>query len=156
MSTHPHIHPAAQREIDDTHLRYLSIANYIYAAFNAVGALVAVGMVMLLAGSAAVGGFPFRAPEVPGGGAFFVLIAAVVLVFMFCNTALQFLLARCLQQRRAHAFCFVVAILTALNMPVGTILGVLTLVVLMRPTVKHQFDEEQRRRDGLDIAAALG
>ena len=37
-------------------------------------------------------------------------------------------------------FCFVIACLACMQMPLGTILGVFTIIVLARPSVKEMFD----------------
>jgi len=47
---------------------------------------------------------------------------------------------RNLAKRRHHTFCLVVAAISCIFMPFGTILGVLTIIVLMRPSVKGLFE----------------
>ncbi len=153
-STNPYLDPVAQRELDERHLRYLVIANYVYAAFQAIGLLVMVVILMLFTGAAAFGGFPQGDPDAQVAGVAITVIGGLVLVILLISTALQFLLARFLDQRRGHTFCFVLSILNALNVPIGTVLGVLTLIVLMRPTVQHTFELEKRRRDANEVAAA--
>ncbi|MCW5965146.1 MAG: hypothetical protein KIT83_13995 [Bryobacterales bacterium] len=156
MSTIPLIDPAAQRRMDDEHLRYLVIANYIYAAFHALGLLVAIGVVLFLSGAIALGGVFGGGSDERIAGAMMGVIGSLVIVLLLASTVLQFLLARFLDQRRGHTYCFVVSILNCLNMPFGTILGIFTLIVLMRPSVQHIFEEEKRRRDAAEIAAARG
>ena len=51
--------------------------------------------------------------------------------------------ARFLVQRRNHRFCLVLAGVTCLFMPLGTILGVFTLIVLMRDSVQQSFQSPQ-------------
>ena len=46
---------------------------------------------------------------------------------------------RCLSQQRRYLLCMIVAGLACLFTPIGTILGVFTLVVLLRPQVKAAF-----------------
>ena len=43
-------------------------------------------------------------------------------------------------QRRNRSFCFVVACLSCFNVPLGTILGIFTILVLNRPSVQAGFD----------------
>jgi hypothetical protein len=50
---------------------------------------------------------------------------------------------RCLKKRERYTFCLVVAAISCLNMPVGTALGVFTIIVLMRPSVKELFGVTQ-------------
>ena len=45
----------------------------------------------------------------------------------------------CLLGYRARTFCLVVAGFNCVNMPLGTILGVFTIVVLLRPAVTARF-----------------
>jgi hypothetical protein len=49
------------------------------------------------------------------------------------------LAGRFLAQRVYYTFCFVVAALECIFVPFGTILGVFTIVVLQRSTVKEMF-----------------
>ena len=50
-----------------------------------------------------------------------------------------FLAARYLAARRRHMFCVVVAAISCAFSPLGTVLGVFTLIVLYRPSVREQF-----------------
>ncbi len=49
------------------------------------------------------------------------------------------LAGRKLARRRSWTFCLVVASIECLFMPYGTVLGVFTIIVLLRPTVKELF-----------------
>jgi len=53
---------------------------------------------------------------------------------------LKFTVARRLRQRRSWVFCIVVAALSCIGIPFGTALGVFTLLVLSRHSVKCMFD----------------
>ncbi|MGH9868132.1 MAG: hypothetical protein ACREAA_08220 [Candidatus Polarisedimenticolia bacterium] len=46
---------------------------------------------------------------------------------------------RCLARRRRYMFCMVMAALSCVAFPFGTVLGVLTLLVLSRPSVRQRF-----------------
>ena len=46
---------------------------------------------------------------------------------------------RHLQQRRRHTFCLVMAAVACMFMPFGTVLGVFSIIVLIRPSVKELF-----------------
>jgi hypothetical protein len=52
-----------------------------------------------------------------------------------------FLCARNLTHRRKWTFVFVIACIQCINMPLGTILGIFTIIVLQRPGVKALFDQ---------------
>jgi hypothetical protein len=45
----------------------------------------------------------------------------------------------CLLRYRARTFCLFVAGLNCINIPLGTVLGIFTLLVLLRPTVAARF-----------------
>lgn len=49
------------------------------------------------------------------------------------------LAGRFIVRRKHYIFCLVIASLNCLFMPFGTILGVFTIVVLIRPSVKALF-----------------
>jgi hypothetical protein len=73
-------------------------------------------------------------------GVIFVVFPAL---FILCGWTLAVLLAvagRCLARRKGYTFCLVVAGISCLFMPFGTILGVFTIVVLTRPSVKRLFN----------------
>ena len=44
-----------------------------------------------------------------------------------------------LRQRRRHTFCVVMAAIGCAFMPFGTVLGIFTLIVLTKPTVRSLF-----------------
>jgi len=50
-----------------------------------------------------------------------------------------FLTGRFLAKRKRYMFCLVIACVECLFMPFGTVLGVFTIIVLMRPSVKELF-----------------
>ena len=62
--------------------------------------------------------------------------------YLLVGLAFALLLAfagRSLQKRRRYTYCFVIACIACLFMPVGTVLGVFTIVVLSRTSVKTLF-----------------
>jgi hypothetical protein len=46
---------------------------------------------------------------------------------------------RFLSQRRRYLFCMVIAAIGCMFMPFGTVLGIFTIIILQRPSVKEQF-----------------
>ena len=66
------------------------------------------------------------------GGSTFILIGWTYAIAMFFA-------GRCLQSHRRPTFCFVIAVLSCLHAPIGTVLGVFTIIVLQRPSVKELF-----------------
>jgi len=51
---------------------------------------------------------------------------------------------RCLSSLSKYTFCIVMAGILCLFMPLGTVLGVFTIIVLMRPAVKGLFSGSER------------
>jgi len=50
---------------------------------------------------------------------------------------------RCLAKRKHYMFCLVIAAISCIFMPFGTVLGVFTIIVLMRPSVKELFASDK-------------
>lgn len=64
------------------------------------------------------------------------------LLFMLCAWTLATLIiitGKKMTMRVSYTFCLVIAGIECLFMPLGTILGVFTIIVLSRPSVKSQF-----------------
>ena len=68
-----------------------------------------------------------------GVGAFIILIGWTLAVCLVVA-------GRMLSRRRHYTFCTVIAGISCLFMPFGTVLGIFTLLVLTRPSVKALFD----------------
>lgn len=137
--------PFSPPDQDAEHLRLLAIFHYIWAALLAVMSLIpvvhlALGIAML------TGVFPTPPASHSGGppvqwvGWFFVAIGGSIIVFGETLAALTFAAGRSLSQRRRRTFVIVIAVLNCFHMPIGTALGVFTILVLSRPTVKNAFD----------------
>jgi hypothetical protein len=127
---------------DEEHLRLLKIFYYIFGGITVFQASiplihVAIGIIILVAASA--GGGEDAAPPALVGLLFVCIGGAIVLVgwaFAIC----AFLAARSLSRRTAYTFCFAIAVLSCLLIPYGTVLGVFTIIVLLRPSVKALFE----------------
>ena len=63
------------------------------------------------------------------------------MIFVWVIALLITLSGRRLLQHRSRTFCIIVAALMCLSIPFGTILGVFTLIVLSRPSVRQLFGE---------------
>lgn len=76
-------------------------------------------------------------------GWMFVILPAAFIIFGLVMAICVAIAGRCLQQRRNYTFCLVIAGIECMFMPIGTVLGVFTIIVLLRPTVKELFDVSQ-------------
>ena len=59
-----------------------------------------------------------------------------------------------LRHQRWRTFCFVISILLCLSLPIGTVMGVLSLILLTKPETKQLFSSENRLHGDSDIAGA--
>jgi hypothetical protein len=131
---------------DVEHLRLLRLGFYIMAGMTGLMSLFSllwVGMGVLFTSGAF---FPANAS--PSGdpramGVFFLVVGLVVLLLGLATTYLTFLTGRYLGNRRHSTFCMVMAGLCCLQIPWGTVIGVCTIMVLSRPSVKGMFGHNQ-------------
>ena len=125
---------------DEDQLKLLSILYYVW------GGLTACFSCFGLVYSLVIGGVLTAASQEPNGpppwvGGLVFIIIGVAILFAIAVAVLTIMTGRNLAQRRAYTFCFVMAVITCLSVPVGTALGVFTLIVLMRPSVKQLFGQ---------------
>lgn len=131
---------------DVQHLKLLCIFHYIVAGITAlVGCF---PIIHLAVGIAVLSGSFSPQPNDPAAallmGWMFTGIAGVMIVAMWSFAVVVAFAGRFLQQRRRWTFCVVVAGLECMLMPFGTVLGVFTIIVLLRPSVRELFGDEDR------------
>ena len=73
-------------------------------------------------------------------GWFFVVGGLTIMISGMTLGMLSFVVARYLRLHVKHTFCFVVACITCVFQPLGTILGVFSIIVLIRESVKQLFN----------------
>ena len=128
---------------DAEHLRLLSIFHYVVAAMTALFA--SFPIIHLVVGAAMVF-LPGRFGDSKGGeppvmvGIFFMAFAGAWIVVGWTLAICMVIAGRKLAQRKRYLFCLVVAGFTAVScMPFGTVLGIFTILVLVRPSMKQAF-----------------
>jgi len=128
---------------DAEHLRLLSIFHYVVAGMQALFALFP--LIHFLVGAALVF-FPDKMGEGKPGdqpafvGFFLMGFAALWMLVGLSLAVCTFIAGRSLGQRRRYMFCLIVAGVECVTcMPFGTVLGVFTILVLLRPSVKQAF-----------------
>jgi hypothetical protein len=130
---------------DQEHLRLLSVFHYVMAGFAglfSLFALIYVGLGALMLSGKMPSATPPTATSAHGdlvGGWIFLSMGAVFFVFALVGVTLNFLAGRSLARRERRTLCSVVAVLNCFHMPLGTLLGVFTLIVLARPSVQALF-----------------
>jgi len=127
---------------DADQLRLLSIFHYVVAAAAMLFALFPV--IHLVVGlSLLTGNFgPPTSQDAPFGrqmGCLFVAIPSALILMGLTFGVLLIIAGRNLAARRSYTYCLVMAGVACAFMPFGTVLGVLTILVLMRESVKAEF-----------------
>jgi hypothetical protein len=132
------------RNEDAEHLRLLVIFHYICAGLVALFAsfflaYIVIGILMV------IGAIPVKdnngAPAPHWLGFIMIFIGLIPICFGWGLAILLFLSARYMSARRRRIFSFVIACVDCAFMPFGTILGVFTIIVLSRPSVKAIYGE---------------
>lgn len=134
--------PTPQENTDAEHLRLLAIFHYIVSGLAAFFACIPVIHLV-------IGLFMIFAPQRfgPGNnqppafiGWFFVGMASFIITAGWTFAILVLIAGRLIARRKHYQFCFVVACVECIFMPFGTVLGVFTILVLNRSTVKQLFN----------------
>lgn len=130
----------------DDHLQILAIFHYVVAGIATLISLFPAIHLLIGIGLFTVG---FLEPKVLFPmqivGGFFILFASF---WIFCGLSFAICLAvagRSLQRRRRYQYCLVMAGVTCMFMPFGTVLGVFTIILLLKEDVKAQFQHPTAR-----------
>jgi hypothetical protein len=130
--------------IDEEHLRLLAIGHYITGGLCIGFASIFIFHFVFL-------GFMAASPELfaPPSGThvappdgllrIFAVVLGMFIVAGWAFGGLTIYVGRCIKRRVRRTLTFVVACLNTLFIPVGTVLGVFTLIVLSRPSVKRLY-----------------
>ena len=121
---------------DLDHLKLLGILHTIWGALAIVGGSLFGLLYIVLASGGNMEVSGNLSPEAARGIFFGIGIVAVVSTAIY--GILLIIAGGKLRKQRAYGFCFFVGILDLLTFP-GIVLGIFTLIVLMRPTVKELF-----------------
>ena len=128
---------------DAEHLRLLSIFHYVLAGLIGLfGCMpfihVGIGVVFITGNMPSNGNGP-----PPEFGWIFVVAGSMAIIFAWTVAILLLVAAGRLKKRRSWTFCFVTACVSCMFMPPGTALGVFTILVLVRDSVKASFAQAQ-------------
>jgi len=124
---------------DLEHLRLLSIFHYVVAGLTALFSLIP--SFHLFFGLAMATGAMDNGDDTfaRGMGWFFVVFATLFISLGLTLATCLAVAGRKLARQEGYTFCLVVAGFACMLMPFGTVLGVFTIVVLMRESVKKLF-----------------
>jgi hypothetical protein len=138
--------PPALPDQDQEHLRLLVIFHYVVAGMLALFSffpLIYVGIgVMALVSPEAMGGDAQPPPE--WFGWLFIFLGAVFALFGWAMAVCAFISGRRMARRRGRMFSFVMAAILCLFMPFGTVLGLFTIIVLNRQSVRQLYETERK------------
>lgn len=136
--------PNYQAFEDASHLRYLAIAHYVTGGLTALFSCFPIFHVAM-GGMMIAGNSPFGPMTSPGGpdmqifGWMMLIMGSVFILLGWSFAVMLILTGRWLSARKNHTFCFVVACIHCISVPLGTLVGVFTIIVLSRPSVKALF-----------------
>lgn len=133
---------------DDEQIRLLSIFHYVVSGLAGLFSLFPLlhlifGLFIVFAGESFDDG---KGPPPAFVGWLFVGFAAVFITLGLILAGCVLAAGRFLTQRRNYTFCLVMASVECVFMPFGTVLGVFTIIVLMRDSVKQQFVQRQTQQ----------
>lgn len=139
-----------QTQADLSHLKTLAIIYYVFGGLALTGMLcgglyVVMGGAVMAAGASGAAtntGSGDPAGAMAGGGMIMGMGLCMVIIPALFG-ALYIYSGRCLQQQKKRTLSMVVAGFACLSVPLGTILGIFTFIVLSRPSVKALYDARE-------------
>ena len=123
---------------DSEHLKLLAIFHYVVAGMTALFACIPF-LHFFMGLALTTGAFPDTGPEAQTVGIFIMVFAGLFIVAGWTLAAFIAFAGRSLQKRTRYIYCLVMAGVECIFMPFGTVLGVFTIIVLMRDSVKELF-----------------
>jgi hypothetical protein len=132
---------AQQSLIDEEHLKLLSIFHYVTAGLSAFFSCIPFIHLFIGIGLILFGEKMGHGGDAPPAflGWIFVIFALLFIFLGWTHAILIFLAGRFIGTRTHHTYCFVIACVECFFMPIGTILGVFTIIILSRRSVKALF-----------------
>jgi hypothetical protein len=127
---------------DEEHLRLLSIFHYVVSGLTALFACIPIihltlGLILILSPKS----FTDNHSEGPLAfvGWLFVILGATIILTGWTLAVMIFLTGRFLAKRKHYTFCTVMGGVECIFMPFGTVLGIFTIMVLGRSSVRQLF-----------------
>jgi hypothetical protein len=129
--------------IDEEYLKLLSLGYTISAGISAMFALFGLIYVFMGAMFGAIARMPAsqqQEPPPPFVGWFLTLFGLAFFIAFLALGLLKYKVAKSIKQKRSRTFCLVLAAISCLEIPYGTVLGVFTFIVLGRESISRQFE----------------
>jgi hypothetical protein len=140
--------PGNQRNVDEDHLNLLGIFHFVGAGLALLGILFLLAHFMVMH-------FIFMNPELwkdqkggPPPAAFFGIFIIFYIAggaFLLACGILNLMSGLFLRERKNRIFSMVVAGINCLHFPLGILLGVFTIIVLCRESVRRLYEEAASR-----------
>lgn len=132
--------PEAAMNDDIRHLELLGTFHYVVGAILALFGLFPI-LHLIMGIAVLTGSFDNSNGNSPPDlfGLIFVFAALMMMGCMWALAAAVFLAGNRLKNHTNYTYCLVVAAIECMFTPFGTVLGVLTIIVLVRPSVKALF-----------------
>ena len=131
----------SQEIIDQEHLKLLSIFHYISGGLSIMFSLFLTGYFLFISFiiKNSLYSTPYHRalnPDFPASFfSIFLLIFGILAFLAFTFSICQILSARFIQLRKYRWFSFTVSIINLISIPYGTILGIMTIMVLSRDSI---------------------
>jgi hypothetical protein len=135
--------PRDQRKIDADHLNLLAIFHFVGAGLAVLGILFLVGHYALMHAVFTNPKFMENQKGGPPPVQLFAILKWFYLagaVWFVTSGVLNLISGLCLRARKGRTFSQVVAGVNCLHIPLGTVLGVFTIVVLSRDSVREVYE----------------
>jgi hypothetical protein len=136
-----------QRKIDADQLNLLSIFHFVGAGLALVGILFILAHFALFHAIFANPKMWENQKQSPPPAKFFAIFKWLYLVFavwFISSGILNVISGLCIRARKHRTFSVVVAAINCLHIPLGTVLGVFTIVVLERDSVRELYEASQQ------------
>jgi hypothetical protein len=151
MSTPPQLPPILrdQRKIDADHLNLLAIFHFVGAGFALLGLLflgVHFSMFHVFFDNPKMWEGQKQMPPPAEFMAMFKWVYLLFAAWFLASGILNVISGLWLRARKNRTFSLVVAGFNCLHVPVGTILGVFTIIVLVRDSVRELYEANQEAR----------
>ena len=131
---------------DKDTLHILAIFHYVIAGLVAL--VSCIPLIHLTVGiSFLVGAISTDEPAMGVAGAFFVVIASVIILVGWGMAFFIFNAGKNLDRQTKYQMCMIGGALLCIFMPLGTILGVFTLLALQDQQVKELFEANESKKD---------
>lgn len=124
---------------DEKNLDLLGTLHYVMGVLTALFACIPI--IHLVIGIAMLTGNLNGEEVAPRAiGVVFVILASVIILAGWIFAVLIIISGSRLKQRRSYNYCLIIAFLQCLIMPLGTILGIFTILNLNKHTVRELFN----------------